>query len=76
MVVKLLVEGVYVLIQANCFDKISEKMWKKEITIIKNLKWISSVLEKHFPKNPFYFRIYADSEAANENGNSSMGKNN
>ena len=29
--------------------------------------------KKHFHKNPFYFRIYADFEADNEKDNSSAG---
>ena len=29
--------------------------------------------KKHFPKNPIYFRIYADFEADNEEDNSNIG---
>ena len=39
-----------------------------------NISWITFPMEKkHFRKNPLYFRIYADFEADNEKGNSSIG---
>ena len=43
------------------------------ITTIKTSKESHLHWKKHFHKNPFYFRIYADFEADNEKDNSSIG---
>ena len=53
--------------------KHKQKCEKNEITTIRtspdsHLHW-----KKHFYKNPFYFRIYADFEVDHEKDNSSIG---
>ena len=44
------------------------------ITTIKTSSESHIFWEKHFHKNPLYFRIFADFEADSEKGNSNIGK--
>ena len=44
-----------------------------DITTIRNSPESHLYWTKHFHKNPFYFRIYADFEVDNEKFNSSVG---
>ena len=50
------------------------KCEKNDITTVRTSSESHLHWEKHFHKNPFYFRIYADFEADNEKDNSSVGK--
>ena len=49
------------------------KCENNDITTIRNSPGSHNYWEKHFPKKPLIFRIYADFEADNEIDNSSLG---
>ena len=57
----------------NMLMKHKEKCGDDNITTIKTSNKSHLHWEKHFHKNPFYFRIYADFEADNEEDNTSIG---
>ena len=46
---------------------------QQEITSIKTSDEFQLYWKKHFPKNPLFFRVYADFEADNETDNSNIG---
>ena len=68
------VDNVWNLIQAKkMLIEHKEKWGEDNITTFKTSNKSYLQLEKHFHKNPLYFRIYADFEADNEKDNSSIG---
>ena len=50
------------------------KSENKDITTVRTSSESHLHWKKHFPENPFYFRIYADFEADIEKYNSGVGK--
>ena len=50
-----------------------EKCGDDNICSIRTSPETHPLWKKHFPKNPLYFRLYADFEADNEIDNSSLG---
>ena len=57
----------------NMLIKHNQKCGDNNITTIKTSNESHIYWKKHFHKNPLYFRIYADFEAANEKDNSIVG---
>ena len=57
----------------NMLKKHKQKCGEDNITTLKTSTESHVHWKKHFHKNPLYFRIYADFEADNEKGNSSIG---
>ena len=57
----------------NMLMKHKQKFGDDNITTIKTSNESHLHCKKHFHENQFYFRIYADFEADNENDNSSIG---